>query len=151
MSLRAATKSPKPKSAGQVRAIFGLAREVGHGHEDIHDVIAVLTRQAKHSIRDLTFAEANAVIEHYNGRAFTPVPRRTVQYRRAKQGIKQIVSPAQLKLIADLASQRNWTVDSIEKLCKRMHVPFPLRTTENANKIIEALKKMNKREGLWAA
>lgn len=141
----------EPKSAGQVRAIFGLARRAGHSDEDRHAVIASITDGRTDSVKDLTFDEANSVIEHYGGNAFKPAPRRTVLYRRQKGGVKQLVSQSQLELLASLASQRNWSAEALTKFCERQCGHYPLRTTEDANKVIEALKAMNRREGLWAA
>lgn len=143
--------NPAPKTTAQVRAIFGLARSAGHGDDEHRAVIAKVTEERKHSARDLTFDEANLVIEHYNGRAFKPSPRRTVLHRRQQRGVKQIVSAAQLELIATLASQRQWSAETLRKFCIRQAGHFPLRTTEDANKVIEALKSMNRRKGLWAA
>ena len=142
---------PAPKTTGQVRAIFGLARSAGHSDDERRAIIAQVTEEKKHSVRDLTFDEANLVIKHYGGDAFKPAPRRTVLYRRQQRGVKQIVSSAQLELIATLASQRQWSAETLRKFCVRQAGHFPLRTTEDANKVIEALKSMNKREGLWAA
>lgn len=143
--------SSNPKTTGQVRAIFGLARSAGHSDEDRHAVIAAVTNGRTESVKDLTFNEANLVIRHYKGRAFKPAPRRTVHHRRQQRGIKQIVSESQLELIAKLASQRNWSPVALKEFCKRQAGHFPLRTTEDANRVIEALKAMNRRGGLWAA
>ncbi len=141
----------QPKSTAQARAIFGLARRAGHGDEDRHAVIHQVTEGRTNSVKDLTFDEANAVIKHYGGREFKPAPRRTVHWHRQQRGIKQIVSQSQLELIATLASQRGWSADALADFCRRQAKHFPLRTTADANKVIEALKCMNRREGLWAA
>lgn len=149
--------SGRPKTTGQVRAIFGEARKCGLDNEALHELVAsvllngqpssVAGREA--SIAQLSYSEAERVIERLKGRAF--LPRRTLQYRRAKQGIKQVVQEAQLALIAQLATQRNWPAETLVRFCKRQCGHHPLRTTEDANKVIEALKSMNRREGLWAA
>lgn len=139
---------PRPKTTPQVRAIFGESRKCGLDGEQLRDTVESVTGRTR-SISELTHAEAEKVIEKLKGKSF--VPRRTLQYRRAKKGIKQVVQEAQLTLIADLATQRRWSAETLVKFCKRQCGHHPLRTTEDANKVIEALKSMNRREGLWAA
>ncbi|MBD0370304.1 MAG: DUF1018 domain-containing protein [Pyrinomonadaceae bacterium] len=140
----------QPKTTNQVRAIFGLARKNGLDEELLHDTVESVTKRTR-SIAALTFREAEAIIAHLKGDSFTPTPRRTVQHRRMRAGINQVVQQGQLELIASLASQRHWSAETLEKFCRRQCGHFPLRTTSDANKVIEALKSMNKREGLWAA
>jgi hypothetical protein len=108
------------------------------------------------SIARLTYAEAERVIARLRGQRSQVgqdayVPLRTLQYRRQKAGIQQMVQTAQLEKVAALATQRNWSPETLVNFCKRQCGHHPLRTTEDANKVIEALKAMNKREGLWAA
>jgi hypothetical protein len=139
--------SARPKTSGQVKTIFGEGRKCNLDDDGLRDVVESVTRRTR-SIKSLTWAEAQRVIEKLKGQQF--VPTRTLQYRRAKQGIKQVVQDGQLKLIAELASQRQgWTAASLVKFCNRQCGHHPLRTTEDANKVIEALKDMNRREGLW--
>jgi uncharacterized protein with PIN domain len=141
--------SPRAKTTPQVRAIFGEGRKCGLDKEGLEDIVADITRGRTHHISALTYVEAERVIERLKGKAFTP--RRTLQYRRAKQGIKQVVQEGQIHLIAELATQRNWSAEALVKFCKRQCGHHPLRTTEDANKVIEALKSMNERNNLWAA
>ena len=141
-------KEQRPKSTSQVRAIFGEAKRCGLDDETLREIVADITHGST-SISTLTFAQAEAVIQRLKGKSFVPL--RTLQYRRAKAGIKQVVQEAQLTLIAQLASQRNWSDETLVNFCKRQCGHHPLLTTEDANKVIEALKSMNKREGLWAA
>jgi hypothetical protein len=138
----------RPKSVQQVKAIFAEGRKWGLDDEQLRDLAEDVTRRTRH-ISELTYSEAERVIERLKGKSF--LPRRTLQYRRAKRGIKQVVQEGQLKKIADLASQRNWSPETVVKFCKRQCGHHPLRTTEDANKVIEALKSMNKRDGLWSA
>lgn len=140
-------KGTRAKSPNQVRAIFAEARRVGLDEESLRDVVESATRRTR-SIRELTHAEAEAVIKQLKGTSFVPL--RTVQYRRKKQGVEQVIQPAQLKLIADLASQRNWSAETLLKFCKRQCGYTRPRTTRHGNKIIEGIKAMNQREGLWA-
>ena len=135
------------KSANQVRAIFAEGHKRGLDDEGIRDVVESSTRRTR-SVRELTHAEAEAVIKQIKGREFIPL--RTLQYRRQKQGIKQVVTQAELNLIAQLASQRDWPAETLVKFCVRQCGHHPLRTTDDANKVIEGLKAMNRRDGLWA-
>lgn len=142
------SSAARPKTTPQVRAIFGEGRKCGLDDEQIRDTVESVTGRTR-SIRKLTHAEADRVIEKLKGKSF--VPRRTLQYRRAKHGVKQVVQEGQLKLIADLATQRHWSAETLVKFCQRQCGHHPLRTTADANKVVEALKSMNKRDQLWAA
>jgi hypothetical protein len=181
----------RPKSAGQVRTIFGEAKRRGLDNEALHELVAdvlystgsgsnrlavpdalgqasparitrdalgeasqaatrsMATASRAVSIAALTYAEAERVIQRLKGRSFVPL--RTLQYRRKRAGVQQIITPDHEKKIAALASQRHWSAESLVNFCKRQCGHHPLRTTADANKVIEALKSMNKREGLWAA
>lgn len=139
----------RPKSTGQVRAIFGLAKERGMDPEEaLRDVVEAVTQRTR-SISALSHAEAEQVIARLKGDRFTP--RRTLQWRRKKAGVKQVVQEAQLTLIAELAAQRDWTAESLSKFCQRMIKRDRPATTQQANTITEALKAMNRRDHLWAA
>lgn len=143
-------KSVHAKSYDQVKAIFGAAKECGiDPGEPLRDVVEDVTRRTR-SIKALTHAEAEKVIKRLKGDSF--VPTRTLQWRRQKAGIKQLVQDSQLTLIARLASQRDgWTGESMTKFCRKMIKRDRPITTDEANKIIEALKAMNRRDRLWAA
>lgn len=141
-------KPARSKSTAQVRAIFGEARRCGLDSDALHELVAGLV-PGTGSIKSLTFTQAEAVIEKLKGSSF--VPRRTLQWRRKKSGVTQVVQKSQLQLIAELASQRNWSSETTVNFCRRQAGHYPLRTTQDANKVIEALKAMNKRDNLWAA
>jgi hypothetical protein len=140
----------QPKSTAQVRAIYGIARRSGLDDELLHDTVESVTKRTR-SIAALTRLEADQVIAHLKGEAFTPTPRRTVQHRRKRAGVQQVIQQGQLDLIASLASQRGWSAQTLIDFCKRQCGHHPLRTTKDANKVIEALKSMNKRDALWAS
>lgn len=135
------------RSNNQVRAIFGQARKCQLDEEGVRDVVESVTGRTR-SIRELTHAEAEAVLKQLKGKDFVPL--RTMQYRRQKQGVKQVVQQSQLNLIADLASQRHWSPETLAKFCLRQCGHRRPRTTEDANKVVEGLKAMNRRENLWA-
>jgi hypothetical protein len=136
----------QPKTQPQVRAIYGLARKRGLDNEELHALVKDATH--KTSIANLNVTEADVVITKLGGEPLAA--RRTVQHRRQKAGVQQVVQQGQLELIAALASQRHWPAQALIDFCKRQCGHHPLRTTKDANKVIEALKSMNRREGLWA-
>lgn len=150
----------RKKTNGQVRAIFGLAKLIGLDREALRELVAdVVTQDAisrRASIRDdadsiksLSYSEAEKVIQRLKGKSFVPL--RTLQYRRAKSGVKQMVTAELLKKIAELASQRDWSAETLQNFCIRQCKHAKPLTTSDANKVIEALKAMNERDHLWAA
>lgn len=139
--------SERAKTSGQVRAIFGEAKRRGIDRETLADIVASVTLRTD-SIAALRHAEADRVIARLKDKSY--VPTRTLQYRRAKAGVVQIVTEDQLTKIAELASQRKWSAETLLNFCLRQ-CKHPVRTTTDANKVIEALKAMNRRDRLWAA
>lgn len=139
------------KTHAQVKAIYGLARAQRMDDDLLHETVASVTG-GNPSIRELSFTNANKVILRLDGQPFaaTPAARRTVQHHRQKAGVLSVVQPAQLHRIAELASQRSWTGETLRKFCVRQCGNDTPRTTKDASKVIEGLKAMNKREGLWA-
>jgi Protein of unknown function (DUF1018) len=136
----------QPKSPTQLRAIFAEGRKQGLGHEELREVAESVTNRTR-SLSELTHAEAESMLRRLKGSGFVPL--RTLQHRRKQQGVEQIVRPGQIKLIAKLASQRAWSKDALVHFCDRQcGFPRP-RTTTHANKVIEALKSMNRRDELW--
>ena len=145
----------RPKSTGQVKTIFASAKQAGIDEDGIRDIVADITMQTRGAqkctrhISALSHAEAEKVIQRIKGRSFVPL--RTLQYRRQRAGVEQIITADQEKKIAELASQRHWSAETLINFFKRQCGHYPLRTTIDANKVIEALKSMNERNGLWAA
>lgn len=148
-------KKAQPKSNSQIRRLFGLAKPNAHtACMEVHDYLADLanhvTGERTASLADLTFDEANAMIKALNGDPFPKYgqSRRTENYRKQKAGIKSVETENHLNFILELAQLRGMSLDGVTKLAGRMNLPWPPRTTEQGNKIVEALKAMNKRDGL---
>ena len=59
---------------------------------------------------------------------------------------KSIETTAHLGFIDELARLRGITPEGLSNLARRMNVPWPPRTTEDGNKIVEALKAMIARD-----
>lgn len=146
----------------QRRAIFGLAKRNGLDDEMIRSAVETVTGRTidfQHTgIADLTFSEANQLIAKLGG---VPFASRDLHRQRKNAEIKRAVRKggnpdikSQLDLIAELASQREQMRGKPEALksfiqrCIKKDAPT---TTTEATVIIEALKAMNRREGLWHA
>ena len=138
----------KPKTSGQVQAIFAEARKRRIDQDGLRDIVEDVTRRTR-SIKELTYNEAQRVIQRLKGNSFVPL--RTLQYRRQQAGVPQLVTQQQLNLIGELASQREMSVEALTKFSKRVCKREMPRTTADANKVIEGLKSMNRRDGLWSA
>jgi hypothetical protein len=139
----------QPKKNFQVRRIFGLAKPLNCGEEDLRALAADVSGGRVGRLSLVNFDEANAIIERLGGEPFrsSGVPRRTVNYHRQQAGVQQIAQASHLKLMDDMAAKRGIGIDGLERLCRRMLKGNSRpRTTSETNNIIEALKAMNKRD-----
>jgi Bacteriophage Mu, GemA protein len=154
LSSKLKTPNSKPKTAAQLRAIYAEGRRRGLDNDALHVlVIGSLSPQSSAlksgSLKDLSYTEAQRAIQRLKGRDFVPL--RTLQYRRQRAGVQQLITSEHEEKIAALATQRNWSAERLVNFCKRQCGHYPLRTTQDANKVIEGLKAMNQRDDLWAA
>jgi len=133
------------KTLGQTRAIFGLAKNRGLSDDELRAVVEEET--GSRSISQLTRHDAEKVIHRLGGNSVTP--RRTVQHRRQRAGVPQIASASHLDLMRSLASHRGLSDEQLEQLSVRQCGHYPPRTTVATNKVVEALRAMNRRDGLW--
>ncbi len=142
--------APQPKSTDQLRAIFGLGKNLGMDKPDLEAVAAEVTAGRIERLSLLTFDEANAVIVRLGGESFPSpghVAVRTANYRRQKAGVKQVETSRHLKLISDLAAKRNMSRAGLASLCMRIIKRASPATTAQGNMVVEALKAMNRRDG----
>lgn len=139
----------KPKTTDQLRAIFGLGRKVHMAKEDLEELACDVTNGRVERLSLLSFDEANAIISRLGGDPFPltgSTPTRTANYRKQKAGVETIETQKQIKLIRDLAAKRNMSDEGLDRLCMRViKETMPPSTTKKGNKIVEALKAMNKR------
>ncbi len=149
-------KKPQPKKHFQIQRLFGLARTPADAagipvKEFLEEIAFSVTRKPKR-LSELTFAEANDMIVRLGGTAFAKYghSKRSENLRKQAAGIKSIETPKHLYFIDELARLRNMTPEGLERMGTRMLKHWPPRTTEDGNKIIEALKAMNKRDGITA-
>jgi hypothetical protein len=140
----------QPKTSKQIRAIFGLGKKVYCTKEDLEEMASDVTNGRVDRLSLLSFGEANAMIRRLGGEPFPAMaaltPRRTVNYRRQQAGVQQIAQPQHLKLMRDLAAGRNMTDAGLQSMGLRMLKHWPPHTTDETNKIIEAIKAMNARD-----
>lgn len=146
-------RKPQPKKNFQIRRMFGLAKAAHNWQntkEYLEELAFVVTRERTSSLSDLTFDEANDVIVRLGGTAFAKYgqSKRTENYRKQQAGIKSIETENHLNFIDELARLRNMSPEGLEKMGTRMLKHWPPRTTSEGNKIVEALKAMNARDGL---
>jgi hypothetical protein len=137
----------QPKTNKQLRAIFGLAKNVNCGKEDLEELASDVSNGRVDRLSMLSFGEANAMIHRLGGNAFAgSTPRRTVNYHRQQAGVQQIAQASHLQLMRDLAAKRGISDEGLERLCRRMLKHPAPRTTDETNKIVEALKAMIARD-----
>ena len=93
----------------------------------------------------LTRQEANRLIERLGGSP-PQLSRRTEQLRRQEAGVKQIATPKQRAYMYKLWNRfSHRRLSGLDKLCRRTIKRRRPQTTEQANKVIEAIKSMNLR------
>lgn len=143
-----------PKTTDQLRAIFGLGKNVGMDKSDLEGLAEVMTNGQVERLSLLSFDQANAMITHLGGDAF-PAPghvaKRTENYRKQKAGIKTVESGKHLRMIADLAARRKMSEAGLASLCMRIIKRPAPTTTAQGNKVVEALKAMIKRDAMKEA
>lgn len=141
----------QPRTIKQNNAIFGLAAKHGLDHESLRDLAAEISDGRVDRLGQISFDEANKIIHRLGGEPFrSSQSRRTTNYQRQQAGVDQIAQPAQLRLMIKLAQGRNWSDETLEKFCLRLIKSPRPRTTAETNKIIEALKAMNRRDKVAA-
>ena len=129
----------------QVKLIWVLARQLGMDNADLHDVVAGAT--GKDSITTLSIKEGADVIDSLI-RAGGIVKRKRRSPRDLPPNVVELLSPKQAKFIKYLEKNLGWQ-DKPERLkgfIKRIIKREVVRTKQEAIKVIEGLKSMEKRE-----
>jgi hypothetical protein len=141
-------------TAAQRKSIFGLMKARGVRTEEValhvQAIAGQTVEEGKTGISLLTFRDANELIVKLGGVPHASKSRRTVQRLKKMAGIETVPSERQLKFIADLASQRGWSAEGLRGFIRRQTGHDTPQTTKQANAVAEALKSMNRRDGLWA-
>lgn len=139
---------PKFRTNAQNSLMFGLAAKAGVSHDDLRDWTAEITAGRTEHTSELYYSEAVEIIDRLQ-KLFNPdqTPRRTVNYRRQKTGVEQIVTPDHLQKMVDLwFAKKERTSSGLESLCLRVIKLEKPRTAKECSKVIEAIKAMNSRE-----
>ena len=142
----------KPKTVFQLRRIFGLAKPLNCSDEDLRELAHDVSGGRVERLSLLTWEEANAMIRRLGGEPFnssssgSPVPRRTANYRKQRDGIVTMASPQALAYLDRLAERRGMSPEGLERMCYRMLKSKRPLTAQGCNAVIEALKSMNARD-----
>ena len=137
----------------QSKIIHVLARQAGISTENYRLLVFNLTNGRTETSTELSANEADELIKALGG---TPPPRgkgvsrRTQQRRNKAAGVLTLATPPQLNLVMDLAIAR-WgdapsTSVSLGKLVQRVIKKDKIKTSQEAQKVIEILKAMNARD-----
>lgn len=139
---------PKLRTKAQNSLMHGLAARCGLTHSDLQDWASEISSGRTTHTSELYYTEALEIINRLEKlvKPQTDWSPRTVQYRRQATGVKQIVTPEQLKLMRDLwFSVDGRTQNGLDSLCVRINKIEKPRTTKECSNVIEAIKSMNKR------
>ncbi|MFL5478707.1 MAG: hypothetical protein ACJ79X_06800 [Gemmatimonadaceae bacterium] len=138
-----------PRNLDQNKRIHGLANQNGIDRETLHDHAHTITAGRTAKTSELSFDEANVLIKRLGGEplpATAALSTRSQQRARQKAGVKQMITPGQNDKIQKLwYSVPGRTPDGLTAITERTIKKGSPRTTEDANKVIEAIKSINSR------
>ncbi|HEV7700312.1 MAG TPA: hypothetical protein VGO43_08805 [Pyrinomonadaceae bacterium] len=139
-----------PRTLDQNKRIHGLAGQNGVDRDTLHAHACEISNKRTSRTSELSFDEANVLIKRLGGEplpASSGLSTRSQQRARQKAGVKQLRTKAQEKMILDLwANDPVRTMSGLETLSKRiLKGKSQPSTTDEANKLIEAIKSMNRR------
>lgn len=141
---------PKYRTKFQNSKLHGIAGKLGLTKDDLHEHAYALTDGRTEHTSDLTIKECDQLINYLENllpAAKTAQPsRRTIQHHRQKAAVKTLATPTHIDFLNNLARQRGMTKEGLQRLCLRMIKLEKPRTSNDCNKIIEAIKAMNARD-----
>jgi hypothetical protein len=140
-----------------LRRIFGVARERGITNEEIHE--AIWMGFSKKSLKELTPKEIETLVAGMKkGRAVDPMGGAARRSAMASHGRRQpqagapnaeyLVRPAELRMLHQVAAARGWSAETLAAFCQRQIQVDTPRTMRELNKVLWAIKAMNRREGI---
>ena len=146
-----------PRTLKQNNAIHGLLGSWGINADEKAAMVSEITKGRTESTKEMSFDEANVMIDRLGGQPFSAnvakLSRRSVNHYRQQADVPQIVTQEHLgKLHREWFKKPGRTEEGLKKLCLGMlkdKQGNPLekpRTTTECNKVIEAVKSMNKRK-----
>ena len=140
---------PDPK---YFRAIYGCARELGLSNDDVHDAAFALC--AKTSLKELTDAECRRLIDGMRGGKRRVSPERLQAMGTAgkkgedrQSGTEFLVNSREMGMLRKCATLRGWSIETLDGFIKRQ-VKGPVRTVRDLNRVLWAVKAMNRRDHL---
>lgn len=138
---------PKKKRTNlQNKIIHQLVGKWDFTRDDKAEMVFDITNGRTASTKEMYFDEANEMIHRLQGQPVTE-SRRTVNHRNQKAGVESIATATHRDFMNQLVRGRNITKEGLEKLSARVNsgVKNP-RTSKEVNRIIEAIKQMNRRD-----
>lgn len=142
-----------PRTKAQNSALHSLLSKHGFDADSKAEMVYFYTdRRTEHS-SEMSFDEANRMIHKLGGQPFTAAPehngksRRAVNYQNQKAGVKTIVSPTHIDLMNRLWRLREGrTPEGLIALSQKIIKKDRPATSTECNKVIEAIKSMNRRD-----
>lgn len=138
----------KLRTLAQNNIIHGLLGNFGFDREAKAEMVLDITQGRTESSKEMTFDEANVMIKRLDGRPIFAARKapRTEQLDRQIAGIKRIASAKHRNLMELKARRRGISPEGLGDLSASVNkgIRNP-RTTEEVNRVIEAIKAMDKR------
>lgn len=130
----------------QNKALHLLLNKHGFTSDDKAEMVFDLTNGRTEHSSEMSFDEANAMIERLGGTPFRSRQKRQTQY--FPKNVIALVSTQAKEKIVELRNQRPLLagVEAWHRFCQRTCGKTEPRTVKDGQKIIEALKAMNKRD-----
>jgi Protein of unknown function (DUF1018) len=136
-----------------LRTIYAAAREHHISNDDLHASIATIGKQ---SLKDLDAAEACTLLDGIRGiQRHKPWAKREAMGtagRRDRRGrednVTHLVTPGEMQRLKEQAGLRGWSPETIAAFVLRQLGKDKIVTTADCNKVLWALKTMNRRDGL---
>lgn len=140
------------------RAIYGVCRQEAIDNDLLH--LIVEQRFGKTSLKLLTERECRELLDGLRqrgrGRGASGLKgtarghaTATEGRREARGQVEHLVNARELALLREAAALRGWSPETLEAFCRRQNGGRPLRTIGDLNRVLWALKAMNRRDGLY--
>lgn len=142
-----------PRTKAQNSAIHSLLGKYKFDGESKAEFVFDITNGRTESTKEMSFDEANEMIHRLGGRTFTKqmMSRRTENYHKQKDGIETIATSTHKDHLKKLARERNMSEAGLGDLSARVNKGLRTpRTSKEVNRVIEAIKAMNRRDRTFA-
>jgi hypothetical protein len=130
----------------QIQLIHIAAAQLGLSRNDYEAVISGQTNGKKFSCKELTYAEADGLINYFKTLGFKIQPkRRRARRPRTVGNVVGLPTRKELELIALLVKKVPWRVENGYERWRTKHMRIQrIATAEQAEKVIEGLKGLLK-------